>query len=103
MKSLYAYSFLAGVFVGGYTNFFSKLVISGLVLYIVNPQNFSLEKFSPLYTLIYQKTYPYISKVYDIRLIEDITDQPVEAPIKETTNKETPKKEIKLILPTLKK
>ena len=64
MKSFYAYSFLSGMFIGGYTNFFSKIVITGLVLYMVNPDNFNVEKFNPLYKTIFQNTYPYISKVY---------------------------------------
>ena len=64
MNSFYAYSFLTGMFVGGYTNFFSKVVISGLVLYMVNPENFSIEKFNPLYQTVFEKSYPYLSKVY---------------------------------------
>jgi len=64
MNSFYAYSFLTGMFIGGYTNFFSKIVISGLVLYMVHPDTFSIEKFEPLYKTITDTTYPYISKVY---------------------------------------
>lgn len=65
MNAYYAYSFLAGIFIGGYTNFFSKIVISGLTLYIINPENFTADKFQPLYNTIKEKTYPYTSKVYD--------------------------------------
>jgi len=65
MNAYYAYSFLAGIFIGGYTNFFSKIVISGLTLYIINPENFTTDKFQPLYNTIKEKTYPYTSKVYD--------------------------------------
>jgi len=67
MNSYYAYSFLAGMCVGGYTNFFSKIVISGLVLYMVNPQNFTVEKFTPLYKTIREKTDPYVSKIYSLQ------------------------------------
>ena len=64
MNSFYAYSFLSGMFIGGYTNFFSKIVITGLVLYMVNPENFTVEKFNPLYKTIFENSYPYISKIY---------------------------------------
>ena len=65
-KSVNAYFFLAGICIGGYTNFFAKIVISGLVLYIVQPDMFNPSKFSPLYQTIYEKTYPYLSKIYTI-------------------------------------
>ena len=64
MSSYYAYAFLTGIYIGGYTNLFSKVVISGLVLYIVHPDNFNPRRFNPLYKQIYDHTYPYISKVY---------------------------------------
>ena len=66
MNSFYAYSFLTGIFIGGYTNFFSKIVISGLVLYIVHPDNFTIQRFDPLYQKIFENTQPYISKIYSI-------------------------------------
>lgn len=65
MNSFHAYSFLAGIFIGGYTNFFSKIVISGLVLYIVHPNNFTFDRFQPLYNTIKYSTEPYVSKIYD--------------------------------------
>jgi len=65
MNSYYAYSFLAGIYIGGYTNFFSKIIISGLVVYMIHPENFNIDKFQPLYNIIKEKTYPYTSKVYD--------------------------------------
>lgn len=67
MKPFYAYSFLTGLFIGGYSNFFSKIVISTLVLYIVHPDNFTLQRFEPLYQRIVEKTHPYISKIYAIQ------------------------------------
>ena len=66
MNPYYAYSFLAGLFIGGYTNLFSKVVISSLVVYIVNPEKFHPKKFTPLYDSIYEKVSPYISKVYTL-------------------------------------
>ena len=65
MRSYYAYAFLAGIYIGGYTNLFSKVVISGLVLYIVHPENFDPRRFTPLYNRIYDGTYPYLSKIYN--------------------------------------
>ena len=38
-----AYSFLAGLYIGSYTNFFSDLVITGLILYIVKPNLFTTD------------------------------------------------------------
>jgi hypothetical protein len=71
MKPFYAYSFLTGLFIGGYSNFFSKIVISTLVLYIVHPDNFTLQRFEPLYQRIVEKTHPYISKIYAIQSNSD--------------------------------
>ena len=62
----YAYAFLSGLFIGGYSNFFSKVIISGLVIYIVHPDNFNPSRFAPLYNRTYENIYPYISKVYQI-------------------------------------
>ena len=64
MNPFYAYFFLAGLCVGGYTNTFSKVVISGLVLYIFHPENFDPRRFSPLYLRVYDFSYPYLSKIY---------------------------------------
>jgi len=77
MNSFYAYTFLSGMFIGGYTNFFSKIVITGLVLYMVNPENFTIEKFNPLYKTIFENSYPYISKVYKfntnrVEILDDV-------------------------------
>ena len=66
MHPYYAYSFLGGLFIGGYTNLFSKLVISGLVIYIVHPENFHPQRFAPLYDSVYEKLQPYVSKVYTL-------------------------------------
>lgn len=71
MNKYFAYSFLFGVYIGGYTNLFSKVVISGLVLYMVHPDNFNVQKFEPLYNTIYETTYPYISKIYNFNKIEE--------------------------------
>ena len=62
----YAYAFLSGLFIGGYSNFFSKVIISGLVIYIVHPDNFNPSRFIPLYNRVYENIYPYVSKVYQI-------------------------------------
>lgn len=60
----YGYSFIIGMFIGGYTNLFSKLIISGLLIYMVKPNNFNVENFSPLYDNIRVKLKPYLSKIY---------------------------------------
>ena len=75
MNSFYAYSFLSGIFIGGYTNFFSKIVITGLILYMVNPENFTIEKFNPLYKTIFENSYPYISKIYSFSKIKQLEDR----------------------------
>ena len=66
------------MYIGGFTNFFSKVVITGLVLYIVHPNNFNSERFNPLYDRIKEKIYPVISKVYYIEdsmiQIEDVSN-----------------------------
>ena len=40
----YAYCFLAGLYIGGYTNIFSNMVITGLVTYIVKPDFYTPER-----------------------------------------------------------
>jgi hypothetical protein len=82
MKPYYAYSFLAGMYIGGYTNLFSKLVISGLVIYIVNPENFNPKRFSPLYNSVYEKVSPYISKIYTFNDTTDYILTPVSISMK---------------------
>ena len=67
MDPVNAYYFLTGLFIGGYSNFFSKIVISGLILYIVHPNHFNVERFQPLYQRISERTYPYISRIYRLR------------------------------------
>ena len=64
MNSFCGYFFVAGVYVGGYTNLFGKLIISSLVLYIANPDTFNLNRFYPLCQTTYKLTYPYLSKIY---------------------------------------
>jgi len=60
----YAYSFLIGLYTGSYTNLFSKVIISGLVLYMVHPDYFNPQRFTPLYDTINENVSPYISKIY---------------------------------------
>ena len=40
----HAYALLGGLYVGKFTNFFSDIVITGLVLYIVTPQIFTADR-----------------------------------------------------------
>ena len=67
MDATNAYYFLTGLFIGGYSNFFSKIVIMGLVLYIVHPNHFNVDRFQPLCQRITERTYPYISRIYRLR------------------------------------
>lgn len=78
MNSYCAYAFLAGIYIGGYTNLFSKLVISGLVIYIIHPDNFNIKRFTPLYNSVHNWTYPYLSKVYYLappKLLDNLVDE----------------------------
>ena len=61
-----AYFFLTGLYIGGYSNFFSKIVITGLVVHMVNKSIFTYQSFEPLYENISNILKPYISKVYKI-------------------------------------
>lgn len=40
----HAYAFLGGLFIGKFTNMFSDVVITGLVLYIVTPEVYTVER-----------------------------------------------------------
>ena len=42
----HAYAFLGGLFIGKFTNMFSDIVITGLVLYIVTPEIYTEERIS---------------------------------------------------------
>ncbi len=44
MESSYAYTFLLGLYMGGYTNFFSNLIITGVILRVTNPELFTANK-----------------------------------------------------------
>ena len=66
-----AYFFLTGLYIGGYSNFFSKLVITGLVIHMSNQSIFSYERFRPLYTKSYELIQPYISKIYKTNIITE--------------------------------
>lgn len=93
----YAYSFLAGIFVGGYTNFFSKVIISGLVFYIVHPDNFHPRRFQPLYLQIKDKTYPYLSKIYSFTETEGVSSS---STLSKSTSNSTPSKLTRLVIKT---
>ena len=45
IQPLHAYAFLAGLYIGKFTNFFSDFVITGLILYIVTPQIYTQDRF----------------------------------------------------------
>ena len=92
MDQIKAYFFLTGLYIGGYSNFFSKLVISGLVLYIVHPTNFNIDRFEPLYHRITERTYPYISRIYRIKEKEEAEEKVsiVPSPEPSYTNKLPP-------------
>lgn len=76
MDPFYAYSFLLGIYVGQYTNLFSTVVISGLVVYMVHPTLFTVDKFNPLYRIIYEKSKPLLSKVYDFENVTSPSSTP---------------------------
>lgn len=83
LNRFYSYSFLLGMYIGGYTNFFSKIVISGLVIYISHPESFDIERFEPLIEKIKQTTTPYISKFYKpLGNIANLIEPPNENPVK---------------------
>lgn len=82
MHPYYAYSFLGGLFIGGYTNLFSKLVISGLVIYIVHPENFHPQRFTPLYDSVYEKLQPYVSKIYTLNNMTSVSSPSISPEIK---------------------
>ena len=78
MDPFYAYCFLLGLYTGGYTNLFSKIVISSLVVYMVHPKVFTLDRFNPLYVNTYNLAYPYLSKIYNF---DDTNDQNINIPL----------------------
>ena len=104
MDPVNAYYFLTGLFIGGYSNFFSKIVISGLILYIVHPNHFNVERFQPLYQRITERTYPYISRIYRLRGSNENEEEQEHAQNKEekVTIIDSPVSDTKTSLPPLK-
>jgi hypothetical protein len=70
LNQYYSYAFLVGMYTGGYTNLFSKFIITGLVLYMAHPDHFHLNNFTPLYENLHAFTYPHLSKIYNILPLE---------------------------------
>ena len=103
MDATNAYYFLTGLFIGGYSNFFSKIVISGLILYIVHPNHFNVERFQPLYQRITERTYPYISRIYRLRGNNENEEEQENAQNKEekVTIIDSPVSDTKSFLPPL--
>ena len=100
MDATNAYYFLTGLFIGGYSNFFSKIVISALVLYIVHPNHFNVDRFQPLCQRITERTYPYISRIYRLRGTDD-DDERNDKKEEKVTIIDSPVSDTKSSLPSL--
>ena len=96
-----AYYFLTGLFIGGYSNFFSKIVISGLILYIVHPNHFNVDRFQPLYQRITERTYPYISRIYRLRNNNNENEEEQHKKEEKVTIIDSPVSDTKSFLPPL--
>ena len=59
VNSTHAYIFLAGLYIGGYTNTFSNLVITGLITYIIHPNLYTKEKLEIVKKIVYNKLSPW--------------------------------------------
>ena len=53
-----AYSFLGGLFVGKFTNIWSDVVIGGLILYIVNPEIYTQNRWERLKSYVWNWVSP---------------------------------------------
>jgi len=53
--SSHAYTFLAGLYIGGYTNIFSNLIITGLVTYIIHPAFYTKRRFEDIKNYTWKK------------------------------------------------
>ena len=74
MVNMYEASFfITGLYIGGFTNFFSKLIITGLFIHLTNNQIFTLERFKPLYKNINKKLKPYINYIYSYDSTERVS------------------------------
>ena len=60
VNSTHAYIFLAGLYIGGYTNTFSNLVITGLITYIIHPNLYTKEKLEVVKKIVYNKLSPWL-------------------------------------------
>lgn len=55
IKAGHAYMFLAGLYIGGHTNIFSNLVITGLLTYIVNPELYTKDRLDRVKSFLWSK------------------------------------------------
>jgi hypothetical protein len=71
-----AYALLAGLFVGKFTNIFSDVVITGLVLYIVTPEIFTENRLDRAKNYFYSwfKTQPQMVK-FDISNLPNLSTE----------------------------
>ena len=52
----HAYAFIGGLYIGKFTNLFSDVVITGLVLYIVTPEIFTEDRIAKAKNMIWNFT-----------------------------------------------
>ena len=73
----HAYAFLAGLYMGGWTNIFSDAVITGLVLYITTPEIFTLDRWDRVksYMWAWAKPVQSITGNNNIKMIEQKIEQ----------------------------
>jgi len=71
----HAFFFLGGLYMGGWTNIFSDLVITGLVLYIVSPEIFTPDRWDKVksYAWSYVKPPENIENI-EMKTIESTTE-----------------------------
>lgn len=61
INATHAYIFLSGLYIGGYTNTFSNLVITGLITYIIHPNFYTKDKFDVVKNIILGKLSPWLN------------------------------------------
>jgi len=77
----HAYIFLGGLYVGNWTNLFSNVVITALVLYITDPVIFTNERWDKVKSYVWNYIKPSAGKEKEMEMIEAPKDSYFKLPL----------------------
>lgn len=66
ITNTHAYAFLGGLYIGGHTNIFSNLIITGLITYIIHPSFYTKDRFNTVKNYIWGK----VSSIINLPVVD---------------------------------